>query len=143
MAAVALAAVALPTMSTSAQAASCARGAVTPGAEQSMLNQVNAHRSKAGVAPLRTSSRLTSAGRQSARKMARGARFAHDGFWWARGRTGAQNIAMAPAANGDVNAMMRSAPHRKNILNKRLRHAGVGAARDCRGQIFFTLNLTG
>lgn len=127
----------------SAFAASCSTGPVVPAAEQAMLRQINAHRSSNGIAPLRPSPELTAAGRRSARKMARGADFAHDGLAWARGRRGAQNIAMAPAVGHAVRAMMRSAPHRRNLLNKRLRFAGIGAARDCSGQIYFTVNLVG
>lgn len=132
-----------PLAQSTASAAACTRGAVTPAAEASMLRQVNAYRATAGVAPLRVETRLRNAGRQSARSMARGGTFAHDGFWWAGGRVGAQNIAMAPGARGAVKAMMRSAPHRRNILNRQLHRAGVGAAKDCAGQVYFTLNLVG
>lgn len=136
------AAATLPLLPETATAAKCVNGTVTPAAEADMLNQINERRSTAGVRPLKGSPRLTAAGRKSARSMARTGDFQHDGFWWARGRAVAQNIAMAPEVTRAVTAMMRSAPHRRNILNTRLNRAGVGAARDCSGQIYFTLNLS-
>ncbi len=123
-----------------ADAASCARGAVSPGAEAAMLKLINARRSSAGQAPVRSSAGLRKAGRRSSTAMARGAAFAHGSLSWARGRGAAQNLAMAPRPGAAFTAMMGSAEHRRNLLGP-FTHIGVGAAGDCNGLTYYTINL--
>lgn len=124
-----------------AHAASCVKGSVAPSAEATMLRLINVRRSTAGRAPVRGSAALRKAGRRSSRAMARGAAFAHDSLEWARGRGAAQNLAMAVRPAAAVAAMMRSPRHRRNLLGVRFTHAGIGAARDCAGLTYYTVNL--
>ena len=124
-----------------AAAASCAKGSVSPAAEAAMLKLVNARRSNAGQAPVRISTGLRKAGRRTSSAMARGAAFAHDSLRWARGRGAAQNLAMAPRTRAAFAAMMGSADHRRNLLGSRFTRIGVGAARDCNGLTYYTINL--
>ncbi len=60
---------------------------------------------------------------------------------WAAGHAGGQNIAMAPSAAIAFRAMLKSPPHRRNMLASAWRFGGIGAARGCNGQIFFTVNF--
>lgn len=124
-----------------ADAASCAKGSVSPKAESTMIKLINSRRSKAGQAPVRRSSGLQKVGRRSSRAMARGADFAHDSLRWARGRGAAQNLAMAPRPQTALAAMMKSADHRRNLMGSSFTRVGVGAARDCGGLTYFTINL--
>ena len=59
----------------------------------------------------------------------------------AEGRAGGQNIAMAPSAAIAFRTMLNSPPHRRNMLASAWRFGGVGAARGCDGQIYFTVNF--
>ena len=87
---------------------------------------------------------LVKAGRKKSLQMARGGKFAHSGSMaWAQGRSGAQNIAMAPSPQLAMKAMLASPAHRSNIRSGEWRVTGVGAAADCQGQIFFTVNFAG
>ena len=74
--------------------------------------------------------------------MAGGGAFSHaSGMSWAAGHAAGQNIAMAPSAAIAFRAMLNSPPHRRNMLAPGWRFGGVGAARDCTGEIFFTVNF--
>jgi uncharacterized protein YkwD len=74
--------------------------------------------------------------------MAGGGAFSHsDSLTWAAGRAGGQNIAMAPSAAIAFRTMLKSPPHRRNMLEAAWRFGGVGAARGCDGQIYFTVNF--
>ena len=57
------------------------------------------------------------------------------------GRAGGQNIAMAPSAAIAFRTMLKSPPHRRNMLDSAWRFGGIGAARACSGQIYFTVNF--
>jgi uncharacterized protein YkwD len=50
---------------------------------------------------------------------------------------------MAPSAWSAFVGMFQSPPHRQNMMGSRWRNIGVGAAGDCRGQIYFTVNIAG
>jgi uncharacterized protein YkwD len=105
---------------------------------------IAAERKAAKVAKVAKDPVLVKAGRQKSLKMARGGKFAHSGSMaWAQGRAGAQNIAMAPSAALAMQAMLASPAHRANIRSGEWRITGVGAAADCNGQIFFTVNFAG
>ena len=61
---------------------------------------------------------------------------------WAGGHAAGQNIAMAPTATDAFQAMLNSPQHRAQHARSRLAAtSGVGAARDCAGQIYFTVNF--
>lgn len=126
-------------------AAPAACKATAVPADESVLTSLIAAQRKAAKAPrVATDVVLSKAGRQKSLQMARGGKFAHEsGMAWAQGRSGAQNIAMAPSAGQAFQAMMQSPPHRRNIMDSDWRLTGVGAARDCTGQTFYTVNFAG
>ncbi len=128
---------------TGAGAATACKPVVSPGDEAVLTGLINAQRRAENVPKVVKQAELLRQGRKKSLAMARGARFAHSGggMAWAHGRSGAQNIAMAPSATEAFQAMLDSPAHRANMLAREYRLTGVGAARDCTGLIFFTVNL--
>jgi len=115
---------------------------VSPAEEAALTGLINAQRRAEKVPKVVNQGELLRQGRKKSIAMARGGAFAHaGGMDWAQGRKGAQNIAMAPSAAVAFQAMLDSPAHRANMLSAAYRLTGVGAARDCAGQIFFTVNL--
>lgn len=115
---------------------------IAPGEEATLTALINAQRRAARVATLVTRLSLVRPARSRSIAMARGGGFTHStSLRWAQGRASAQNIAQAPSARMAFQAMLASAPHRANLLSRAYRITGVGAARDCDGQVFFTINL--
>lgn len=125
-----------------AGAATCVPGNPGPSAESRIVELVNAERRAVGLRPLRTSPRLRARARATSRLLATGAAFRHGSLSWARGVPGAQNLAMAPTPWSAFSGMLDSPPHRRNMMGPRWRTVGVGAAGDCRGSIYFTLNIS-
>lgn len=122
-------------------AAPCAP-VVSPSDEVILTGLINAERRAGRIPRVVKQAELLRQGRKKSMAMARGGRFAHSGpLSWANGRAGAQNIAMAPTATEAFQSMLNSPAHRANMLAPAYRLTGVGAARDCTGQIFFTVNL--
>ena len=123
-------------------AAPCAP-ALSPPDEAILTQLINAERRAEKIPKVVKQAELLNQGRKKSMAMARGAAFAHSSaaLRFANGRAGAQNIAMAPSAAEAFQAMMDSPAHRTNMLSREYRLTGVGAARDCNGQIFFTVNL--
>lgn len=118
--------------------------AAAPGSERALVRMIAAERRAARVGRVAKDPVLVRAGRTKSLKMARGGKFAHsEPMAWAQGRAGAQNIAVAPSAHLAMQAMLDSPPHRSNIRSGEWRVTGVGAAADCRGRIFFTVNFAG
>ena len=115
---------------------------LAPADEALLTGLINAERKAEHIPKVVTQAELLRLGRKKSMAMARGGAFAHSGSMaWANGRAGAQNIAMAPSATEAFQAMLESPAHRQNMLSKQYRLTGIGAARDCSGQIFFTINL--
>lgn len=140
--AVATAGVCVGMASTVAGAAPACAPTPAPQDEALLTGLINAERKAEGVPRVVRQSDLQREGRRKSMAMARGARFSHaDGMKWAQGKVGAQNIAMAPSAIDAFQAMLASPAHRTNMMSKDYRLTGVGAAHDCGGQIFFTVNL--
>ena len=78
--------------------------------------------------------------------MARGGKFAHSSgsMAWAQGRSGAQNIAMAPDAQAAFQAMLGSPPHRAQHPGRRVaRHRRRRGAATAPGRSYFTVNFAG
>ncbi|KMW60626.1 hypothetical protein AIOL_000790 [Candidatus Rhodobacter oscarellae] len=116
---------------------------IPPGAKaktQSVLADVNALRRKAGLRRLQESPQLEAAARIQACHMSTQGRLTHDGpggqdigqrilstgYQW---RAAAENIADGyPFADGVVAAWARSPSHRKNMMHRDMRHAGVALA---------------
>ncbi len=125
-----------------AGAASTCRPTLAPAEEAVLAGLINAQRRAEGVPRVVTQGRLLKAGRKKSITMARGGAFAH--ALRRRSPTGgaaAQNIAMAPTADLAFAAMLASPAHRANMLAKQYRLTGIGAARACDGQVYFTINL--
>ncbi|MEV5510967.1 CAP domain-containing protein [Streptomyces orinoci] len=102
-----------------------------------ILSLVNAERAKAGCRPLRADHRLTSLAQSFSNDMARRGFFDHtdpDGRspWDRAARHGVRNLGGENIARGHpdahtvMEAWMRSAGHRQNILNCEYRTLGVG-----------------
>lgn len=126
-----------------AGAAPACKPTVAPADEAAMTSLINAQRRAERVPKIVKQAELLRQGRKKSLAMARGARFAHtrDSMAWAHGRAGAQNIAMAPSVGEAFQAMLNSPSHRENMMARQYRLTGVGAARDCTGLIYFTVNL--
>ena len=127
---------------TAGAAPACAP-AVSPADEVVLTELINAQRHAEGVPRVVTQPALVAAGRRKSMAMARGGAFNHSGsLAFAQGGAGAQNIAEAPTVQVAFQSMLASPAHRRAMLARAFRRTGVGAARDCAGQIFFTVNLT-
>lgn len=106
-------------------------------AVQSVLSAVNAARAKAGCGPLRTDPALMTAAKVHAKAMAEQNFFSHTGKDGSRFstrikrqgysfRAAAENIAAGQKSAGQVmQNWMRSAGHRRNILNCKLTETGI------------------
>jgi uncharacterized protein YkwD len=126
-----------------AGAAPACKPSLSPADEAAMTGLINAQRRAEKVPKVVKQAELLKQGRKKSLAMARGARFAHagGGMAWAHGRAGAQNLAMAPTVGEAFQAMLNSPAHRANMMAREYRLTGVGAARDCTGLIYFTVNL--
>ena len=139
---VAVAGLAAAFLPTAAGAAPTCNATVVPADEAALTSMIAAKRRAAKAPKVVKDATLLQAGRRKSLTMARGGAFAHAGsMTWAQGRSGAQNIAMAPTPDVAFQAMLASPPHRANIMAKAWRFTGVGAARDCTGQVFYTVNF--
>lgn len=137
--AVGLVAAALPAIGAAAPACT---PSLSPAAEVRLSQFINAQRRAVPVPVVTRLAELRRAGRAKSLKMAGGGAFAHsDSLSWAGGHAGGQNIAMAPSAAIAFRTMLKSPPHRRNMLASAWRFGGVGAARGCDGQIYFTVNF--
>lgn len=120
-----------------AHAAARAAEGLRGSAARTVVALVNAERAKAGCRPLHTDARLTSLAQSFSDDMARRGFFDHtdpDGRspWDRATRRGIRNLGGENIARGHpdphtvVEAWMRSAGHRQNILNCDYRSLGVG-----------------
>lgn len=125
-------------------AAAACRATVAPADEARLARLIDSQRRATPVTRVARLRALKRVGRAKSLDMARGGSFSHaSGMSWAAGHAAGQNIAMAPTAVVAFRAMLKSRPHRRNMLAPRWRFDGVGAARDCSGQIYFTVNFLG
>jgi uncharacterized protein YkwD len=130
--------------------------------ERAVMDAVNAERTARGLPALRCSASLTRAARDHARSMAHNAFFSHTGLngdsvaervrrhgygsagcrVWMVGETLAKATvgAQTPDAEQIVSGWMQSSPHRRVILTRSLRDAGVGV-RAGGGWRYYTLDL--
>jgi uncharacterized protein YkwD len=124
---------------------------LSPRAERVLTHMIAVERRAEHVPKVRVRSNLRTLGRAKSMRMAKGGAFKHDSggsssggaLAFAKGKSGAQNIAQAPTPRIAFQAMMASPPHRANMMGPGWRFTGIGAAEDCRGQIFFTVNYLG
>ena len=120
------------------------------GAEQLMLETLNGERAKRRLPELRESTRLRHTARAHSRLMLRLDFFGHLGS--IRGPSGyrmlgeviAWRSGRRPDTRGVVRAWLRSAPHRRVLLNPRLRLAGAALVRGALGRrkgVAWTMHL--
>jgi uncharacterized protein YkwD len=117
----------------------------------SVLDLTNAERSRAGVSPLRSNTRLVQAAQLHADQMVAAGRLDHvlsgsqyaqpadrlaaAGYRW---QAYAENIAMGQSsASSVVASWMRSSGHRSNILNGTYTELGVGYSVDRDGRPYY------
>ncbi|MBN8630886.1 MAG: CAP domain-containing protein [Rhodobacterales bacterium] len=110
---------------------------VVAGPAESVLTAINAARAKAGCKPLHLDARLVAAAKAHARAMAEQNFFGHAGKDGSRFtsrlarqgysyRTAAENIAAGQkTASQVVASWLKSAGHRRNILNCRMTETGI------------------
>ena len=110
-------------------------GAASPA--ETVLSAVNAARAKAGCQPLRMNAKLTAAAKAHAKAMAEQNFFGHAGKDGSRMtsrikrqgysyRTAAENIAAGYRSAGQVvSGWLKSAGHRRNMLDCRMRETGI------------------
>ncbi|MDH3227014.1 MAG: CAP domain-containing protein [Thermoleophilia bacterium] len=121
----------------------CKASKPVPGAEKSLIKEINAERKRRGAQPLKRLNRLVKSARSHNRWMARTRKFSHPTthLKFGRGNRASQNLAFMPTARGAFVGFMGSPPHKKNMLPKSWRKIGVGAMR-CNGMLLFTVNMT-
>jgi uncharacterized protein YkwD len=125
-------------------AAAACTPTVAPADEARLAHLIDSQRRAVPVTDVARLPALKRVGRAKSLDMASGGAFSHaSGMSWAGGHSAGQNIAMAPSATVAFRAMLNSPPHRRNMLAPGWRFGGVGAARDCAGQIYFTVNFLG
>lgn len=128
-------------------ASAAARGA---SLKAQVIALTNARRENRGCNPLRARRALGRAAQKHTNKMADrdqlshqlpgepslGARVTREGYRWS---LVGENVLVGPTtARAAVRAWMSSAPHRRNILNCRYRHIGVGIATAGSGRVYWT-----
>jgi uncharacterized protein YkwD len=122
--------------------ASCLRGAPALRQERALRREIARVRARRGKARLRAAAVLTRAARRHSHRLVRRGVFEHSArLPYGRTRAAGQNLARAWSARQAVGLMMHSPPHRRTLLDGRWRVIGVGAARDCRGMVTFTVNV--
>jgi len=96
--------------------------------EAAFLTKINNARATNGLPPLRLATDLSSHARQHSREMASAVTLFHTPnfssicCWSAI----AENVGVGYTVRGVHRALMRSAPHRSNILDSRMRAVGIG-----------------
>ena len=113
------------------------------------LQTINRNRSAQGAGPVELHPALIQAATQQACQMARQGRLGHGaspsqrltttGY---RASIAAENVGVGPRdENGMIATWMQSPPHRANLVNRRLRDAGLAQATDANGQVYWALIL--
>ena len=151
---VALTVLVAASMPSAAQAKSaCAKADRTPAelgapaVRKATLCVLNSERRAHGLRPLRQGARLARVARRHSRDMVANRYFAHDSLsgaafsariaraGWMRGRNGwfiGENLAWGGGSRATPRAIVKtwmgSAPHRRNVLQRRFRVVGIGVA---------------
>jgi uncharacterized protein YkwD len=125
-----------------------------PGVGASALGSTSLEeiRANAGLPPLEPDARLERAAAQQAGYMAGAAKMSHRTGWGKDFSTrmrengvegaAAENVAHGRMSTGRLFAMWMTSPgHRRNMLDPRFGHYGLGSAEDGRGQKYWALVL--
>jgi uncharacterized protein YkwD len=113
-----------------------------PQAAQQVFSGINTVRASRGLERLVRSPLVNRPAAAHSQAMARSDSIWHDDLTrWARGRSVAQNVAYGATGRQALSAMLRSTPHRRNILSGRYRLVGVGAARSCTGVVMVSVDF--
>lgn len=138
---VALAAVALPIlMGHGALRAAQSDARIDPEAERELIRLANEERAQAGIAKLEADERITQAAREHARRMAERGELSHQfpnelplmqrlAQSDLRFNAAAENVSSSESAADSHAGIMRSPPHRANLMNPRYNAVGVGVVR--------------
>ena len=126
--------------------------------EQQAHDLINRERAAAGLSELFFDPCVTRVARSHSENMAEYAFFAHtcpaggtpadrlneaEIPWRRYGENIAYTYGFSNPAEAAVQGWMNSSGHRKNILNSRYTHAGLGIAMDAKGALYFTQNFVG
>ena len=118
--------------------------ASVPSMESQLLSLTNADRAHAGLAPLSSSSTLTSIARSWSAHMAATKSLVHNpslasqvSGWSSLG----ENIAMAYSSKQAESLFMGSAGHRANILKAAYNRVGIGVSRAADGSYWFVVDF--
>lgn len=109
---------------------------------EEMMSIVNAERAAQGLRPLELHPWALEAARAHAGRLAAGGRLWHNPAYLAQGRRAmgasllGENAAMGQTLDAAHRALMNSPLHRKNLLDRRFSHLGVGISRDPAGTLF-------
>lgn len=121
--------------------------------QHSVVASVNHHRAQAGRRAAVVDSRLTAAAQRHSDHMARERIMTHVGAGWTnagqrvtnagyRWNTWAENVAAGQTTPAQVMAAWMNSPgHRANILDSRVVHIGVAAAKGSNGVTYWTMVL--
>jgi uncharacterized protein YkwD len=126
---------------------------ISVSAEQRMLADLNATRTRAGLSILKLDTRLTLVARQHASDMAQHNYFAHASqngqspfdrmksyriaFSWA-----GENLAMSPDEPTAYQALLQSPEHLKNIMQRHFSKVGIGVVQEPDGEMLFVQDFT-
>jgi hypothetical protein len=115
-----------------------------PSVESQVVSLTNSARASHGLAPLQTSSTLTSIARSWSAHIAAARSLVHNGSlgsevhgWSMIG----ENLAMAFSAQQAQSLWMASSGHRANILQPRFNRIGVGVTRSSDGALWITVDF--
>ena len=121
---------------------SCLRGVPALRQERALRREVRRVRAVRAKSRLRANRLLTRAARRHSHRLVARGIFEHSArLPYGHTRAGGQNLARAWNARQALRLMMNSPTHRRTLLDGRWRTIGIGAARDCRGMVTFTVNL--
>ncbi len=122
-----------------------------PSPQQQVVNITNQRRAEAGLAPVSVDSRLMNAAQAHSVDQARRGRMTHTGSDGSNGGTRitragytwskwGENVAAGYSnATSVMNGWMGSSSHRANILNRSMKHIGVGLAYSSNGTTYWTM----
>jgi uncharacterized protein YkwD len=121
---------------------SCKGNKAHAGAEKALTRLINLERRRRGQPALRRVTSLVRNARAHNRWMLTKRTFAHPSrLKFGGGRRASQNLAYMQTPKAAVRGLMKSPPHRANMIGRGWRKVGIGAT-SCRGMLLFTVNIT-
>ena len=129
-----------------AGSAACLASVVSAPDEAALVGLLNNYRAKVGLLKLRPAADLTDSARSNSAQMAVSGKLQHqvrEGrlTWAPPGSSAGENLVVATDATLAMDGLVKSPPHRTNMLTPRWRRVGIGAVRNCTGLTYFTMEL--